>query len=546
MDFPLTIDTILRRAETLYGPREIVTQLPDKSLHRYTYADMARRARQLGVALNTLGIEPGDRVATFAWNHHQHLEAYFGVPAIGAVLHTINIRLHPDDITYIVNHAEDKVVLVDEALMPLFEKVIPNINVDHIVVISENETVANGMLTYEDLLSTADPGDFVELEIGEKQAAAMCYTSGTTGRPKGAVYSHRAIVLHSLTSNNADALGLREVDSVLPVVPMFHVNAWGLPFSGALAGAKQVFPGPYLDPASLVSLMERERVTFSAGVPTIWLGILQYMDQNKGNFDLSALSRMAVGGQAAPAEMIRAFKDRHNIQIMHAWGMTETTPLGSVTYVPVGHVNDSADAKLHYLSTQGRTVPMIEARIRAGESVVPWDGETMGELEVRGPWVASSYHNNPDGDVQFTQDGWFRTGDIASIDSLGFITIQDRAKDVIKSGGEWISSIALENQLMAHSAVSEAVVIAVEHARWLERPIAIVVLKNEASASEQELLDFIAPHFAKWSIPDKVVFVDEIPRTSTGKFMKAPLRDQYRKLLIEGDVASTATSTQDV
>jgi fatty-acyl-CoA synthase len=539
MDYPLTLSTILRRAETLFGTREIVSQLPDKSLHRYTYADMAQRARQLGVALSTLGVEPGDRVATFAWNHHQHLEAYFGIPSIGAVLHTLNIRLHPDDVVYIVNHAGDKVVLVDEVLYPLFEKVMPKINVDHIVVISENARGANELLSYEDLLSTADPADYVEPKIDERQAAAMCYTSGTTGKPKGAVYSHRAIVLHSMSAIAADSIGIREADTVLPVVPMFHVNAWGLPFTSALAGAKQVFPGPYLDPASLVSLMERERVTFSAGVPTIWLGMLQYMDQHSGAFDLSSLERMAVGGQAAPPEMIRAYKDRHHIHIMHAWGMTETSPLGSAAYVPCDHVNDPDDVRLRYLSTVGRPVPMIEARIRAGETVVPWDRESMGELEVRGPWVASRYYNNSEGDDQFTSDGWFRTGDIASIDPLGYIDIRDRTKDVIKSGGEWISSIALENQLMAHPAVAEAVVIAVEHPKWLERPVAIVVLKDGASASEQELIDYLLPHFAKWWIPDTVVFVDEIPRTSTGKFMKAPLRDQYRKLLVEGELAST-------
>ncbi|MGA7673313.1 MAG: long-chain fatty acid--CoA ligase [Nitrolancea sp.] len=533
MDYPLTIDTILRRAETLFGGREIVSQRPDKSLHRYAYRDMVRRARQLGVALSTLGVEPGDRVATFCWNHHQHLEAYFGVPCIAAVLHTLNIRLHPDDIAYIVNHAQDKIVLVDEVLMPLFEKVIPNINVDHIIVISENETVEGDRLSYESLLSIADPADFAPPAIDEKQAAAMCYTSGTTGRPKGAVYSHRAIVLHSMASNMADVLALREVDTVLPVVPMFHVNAWGLPFSSTLAGAKQVYPGPYLDPASLVSLMEREHVTFSAGVPTIWLGILQHLDQHKGSIDLSTLSRMAVGGQAAPAEMIRAYKDRHGIQIVHAWGMTETAPLGSVAQLPSDYVSASPEEQMRFLSTQGRPVPMLEARISAGGEIVPWDGESMGELEVRGSWVSSSYHNNPEGDVQFTADGWFRTGDIVSIDSLGYITIKDRSKDVIKSGGEWISSIALENQLMAHPAVAEAVVIAVEHPKWLERPAAVVVLREGASASQDELLDSLRPHFAKWWIPDTVLFVNEIPRTSTGKFMKAPLRDRYRKVLVE-------------
>ena len=534
MDYPLTLTTILRRAEMLYGDREIVSQRADKSLHRYSYADMARRARQLGHALKGLGVGPGDRVATFAWNHHQHLESYFGVPAIGAVLHTVNIRLHPDDISYIINHADDKVVLVDGVLWPLFEKVVPNINVDHIVVISDRGDVPDGYRSYEDLLASADPTNFVEPEIDEKQAAAMCYTSGTTGRPKAALYSHRAMVLHSLASNNADMLALREADTVLPVVPMFHVNAWGLPFSSALAGAKQVFPGPHLDPASLVSLMAKEQVTISAGVPTIWLGILHYLDQHKDEFDLSALDRMVVGGQAAPAGMISGYKERHNIQIVHAWGMTETTPLGSLTYVPDQAKSASAEQQLYYLATQGRPAPMIEARIWAGDAIVPWDGESMGELEVRGPWVSSSYYNNPEGDTQFTADGWFRTGDIASIDRLGYIRIQDRAKDVIKSGGEWISSIALENQLMAHPAVAEAVVIAVEHPKWLERPVAVVVLKPDATATEQELLDSLEPHFAKWWIPNSVLFVDEIPRTSTGKFMKAPLRDRYRTILVDG------------
>ncbi len=534
MDYPLTLTTILRRAEMLYGDREIVSQRADKSLHRYSYADMARRARQLGHALKGLGVGPGDRVATFAWNHHQHLESYFGVPAIGAVLHTVNIRLHPDDISYIINHADDKVVLVDGVLWPLFEKVVPNINVDHIVVISDSGDVPDGYRSYEDLLASADPANFVEPEIDEKQAAAMCYTSGTTGRPKAALYSHRAMVLHSLASNNADMLALREADTVLPVVPMFHVNAWGLPFSSALAGAKQVFPGPHLDPASLVSLMAKEQVTISAGVPTIWLGILHYLDQHKDEFDLSALDRMVVGGQAAPAGMISGYKERHNIQIVHAWGMTETTPLGSLTYVPDQAKSASAEQQLYYLATQGRPAPMIEARIWAGDAIVPWDGESMGELEVRGPWVSSSYYNNPEGDTQFTADGWFRTGDIASIDRLGYIRIQDRAKDVIKSGGEWISSIALENQLMAHPAVAEAVVIAVEHPKWLERPVAVVVLKPDATATEQELLDSLEPHFAKWWIPNSVLFVDEIPRTSTGKFMKAPLRDRYRTILVDG------------
>ncbi len=533
MDYELTLNSILRRAETIYGEKEVVSQLPDKSIHRYTYADMAVRARKLSVALSRLDVRPGDRVATFAWNSYRHLEAYFGIPAGGAVLHTLNILLHPDDIAYIINHAGDRVVLIDDVLLSRFEKVLPQIDVDHIIVMSDSDDTPDDMLSYEDLLAAADPKEFQEPHVDERQAAAMCYTSGTTGRPKGVVYSHRALTLHSLAQMGADMFGMRERDIVLPVVPMFHANCWGLPFTCAMTGAAQVFPGPFLDAESIISLIERERVTFAAGVPTIWLGMLQYLDQHKGSVDVSTLNRTLVGGQAVPAATIRAFKDRHGIDVIHAWGMTETAPLGTVTYVP-SMLNDAPeDVRLKYLSMQGRPAPLVELRIRAGGDIVPWDGESMGEVEVRGPWVASGYYNDPDSAEKFTDDGWLRTGDIATISALGYMEIKDRAKDVIKSGGEWISSIALENQLMAHPAVAEAAVVAAEHPKWLERPVAAVVLKPGAAATEQELRDFLAPHFAKWWLPDAIIFVDAIPRTSTGKFMKRALRDRYSQVLLE-------------
>ena len=506
---------------------------------------MARRARQLSVALTNLGIQPGDRVATFAWNHYRHLEAYFGIPAGGAVLHTLNIRLHPDDIAYIVNHSGDRIVLVDDVLLPLFEKVLPQIDVEHVVVFTNDAQVPEGMLSYEALLAGTSPHDFQEPELDERSAAAMCYTSGTTGRPKGVVYSHRSMVLHSLTAIGADVLAASERDCAMPVVPMFHANAWGLPYACALAGSKLVFPGPFLDAESLVSLIERERVTLAAGVPTIWLGLLQYLDDHAGTVDVSSLTRTAVGGQAVPASMIRAFKDRYGVDVIQAWGMTETAPIGTVTYVPSSAKDASVDVQTSYLAKQGRPAPFVELRIRAGNDVVPSDGESMGEIEVRGPWIASGYYNDPTGAEKFTEDGWLRTGDIATLDALGYIEIKDRAKDVIKSGGEWISSIALENQLMAHPSVAEAAVIAAAHPKWLERPVAVVVLKEGHSVTPDELREFIAPSFAKWWLPDEILFVDEIPRTSTGKFMKATLRERFQTVLIDAATGQASPAMVD-
>ena len=527
MDVGLTVPALLQRAETLHARKEIVTRLPDRSIHRYTYGQMIERARRLTVALRDLGVRPGDRVGTFCWNHYRHLEAYFGAPMLGAVLHTLNLRLHPDELTFVINHAGDRVVIVDDVLWPAFERFRERIHAEHIVVVSDGEDLPPGTLSYEDLLAGADPALFQEADIDENQAAATCYTTGTTGKPKGVLYSHRALVLHSLVAALPDVTGLREADVVLPVVPMFHANAWGLPYTATLVGAAQVLPGPFLDPASLLELLRDERVTFTAGVPTVWMGILSALDAAPGAHDLSSLRHMLVGGSAAPEAMIRGFEERHGLHVLHAWGMTEMAPLGTFGHLTAELRERSPDEQFRYRAKQGRPVPFIEVRARGDDGLVPWDGATMGELEVRGPWVARSYFNNQDAAVSFTDDGWFRTGDIVTIDERGYVELQDRAKDLVKSGGEWISSVALENALMSHPSVAEAAVIPVPHERWGERPLAVVVLKAGRDATPGELRDFLAPLVARWWIPDDVVFVDEIPRTSVGKFLKSALRQQY-------------------
>jgi fatty-acyl-CoA synthase len=517
---------ILRRGEALSPRREVVTRLPDRSLFRYTYADFARRARQLASALRRLGLRDGDRVATLCWNHHQHLEAYFGIPLAGGVLHTLNLRLHPDDLAYIVQHAADRFLIVDASLLPLLETFRARVALERVIVVGAPGTRPDGAIDYESLVTDGVPGEpFAEPD--EHDAAAMCYTTGTTGKPKGVLYSHRALVLHSLGSALADTLGLAERDSVLPVVPMFHANAWGLPFTAVMVGARLVFPGPYLDPASLLDLLQAERVTFTAGVPTIWMGILQALDSQPGAFDLSSLRTMVVGGSAAPQSMIEAFERRHGLRIVHAWGMTETTPLGSVAQ-PTSEIAARPEAEqFAFRAKQGRPAPLVEIRARGGDGLVPWDGRTMGELEVRGPWVASAYYGEAGRDERFLDDGWFRTGDIVTIDEQGAIAIQDRAKDLIKSGGEWISSVALENALMGHPAIAEAAVIPVRHAKWGERPLAVVVLRPGASATADDLRAHLAGHVARWWLPDAVEFVDAIPKTSVGKFMKSALRQRF-------------------
>ena len=525
--YQLTLPAILRRAEQLHGYREIVTRRPDKSLHRHTFADFASRSKKLAVALKKLGLEDGDRVGTLGWNTYQHLEAYFGVPCSGAVLHTLNPRLHEDDLSYIANHAEDRVMLVDEALVPVFQKFREKTNIEHAVVVTEGGEIPDGMISYEDLLADADGTDFEYPEFDERRAAAMCYTSGTTGRPKGALYSHRSTVLHSMMVSMGNTFALSERDCVLPVVPMFHVNAWGLPYASVLVGAKLMMPGPHLDPASLLEDFEQEGVTFTAGVPTVFLAVLQALDAEPKKYDLSKLRSMVIGGSAVPKGVVEAFGERHGIDVVHAWGMTEMSPIGSVAHLTTEMRKLPEEEQLEYKAKQGYPVPFVEVRARGDEGFAPWDGESLGELEVRGPWVASSYYEAPEGADKFTEDGWFKTGDIVTIDGFGFIKIADRSKDLIKSGGEWISSVDLENALMAHPAVSQAAVIAIPHERWDERPLAAVVLKEGENATEEDLHAHLEKDFAKFWLPDAYEFVESIPMTATGKFQKLKLREQF-------------------
>ncbi|HLL57464.1 MAG TPA: long-chain fatty acid--CoA ligase [Rubrobacteraceae bacterium] len=529
-DYQLTIPAILKRADELYSEREVVTRRPDKSFHRYTYADFVSRSKKLAVALRGLGVESGDRVGTLAWNTYQHLEAYFGVPCSGAVLHTLNPRLHEDDLAYIANHAEDKVFMVDEPLLPIFEKFGENAEtIEHVIVFNYgDEPVPEGMISYEELLEGADENEFEYPELDERQAAALCYTSGTTGRPKGALYSHRGVVLHSLMSATGNAFSLSDNDVVLPIVPMFHVNAWGLPYTATLAGSKQVLPGQHLDPASLIEDYEQEEVTFTAGVPTVFLAMLQALDQESETHDLSALRSMVIGGAAAPKGVIKAYKERHGIDVIHAWGMTEMAPIGSVANITPEIKALSEEEQLEYRAKQGYPTPFVEVRARGDEGFVPWDGETMGELEVRGPSIIKSYFNTEEGDDKFSEGGWFRTGDIVTIDQYGFIKITDRDKDLVKSGGEWISSVELENALMAHPAVAQAAVIAIPHEKWDERPLAAIVLKEGESVTADDLKEHLKGDFANWWLPDAYEFVEEIPQTATGKFLKMKLRDQFK------------------
>ena len=536
MQYPLTLFHLMERARQLFPGVELVSRLPDKTVVRSTYADFYRRSHQLANALRRLGVAPGDRVATLAWNHARHLEAYFGVPAAGAVLHTINPRLHPTDLAYIVNHADDRVLIVDDVLLPIFERFRAEVHPKHVIVWTHGAaspagvngyTVPEGCIEYETLIAP-EPAYCPAPAIDENTAAGMCYTSGTTGRPKGVVYSHRAIVLHSLAAALPDMLSLSHQDVVLPVVPMFHVNAWGLPYTCTLVGAKQVFPGPHLDAESLLGLIESERVTLTAGVPTIWLGILDYLDRNPGKHDVSSLKSMVVGGSAAPQAMIEAFEKRHGLHVLHAWGMTEMTPLGTVSRLKPHLAARAEEERNRYRATQGLPSPLVDVRAVGEDGEAPWDGKTMGELQVRGPWVARSYYQTPSEADKFPEDGWFRTGDIVTIDPEGYVRITDRTKDLIKSGGEWISSVDLENALMGHPAVREAAVIAVPHPKWDERPLAVVVLREGIQATADELRAYLAPRFAKFWLPDAFVFTDQIPRTAAGKFLKSALREQYK------------------
>ena len=530
MEYQLTLPTILRRAESLFGPKEIITRLPDKSIHRYTYLDLARRAKKLSVALYELGIRQGDRVATLCWNHYQHLEVYFAIPCMGAIIHPLNIRFSPEDLTYTINHASDKIIIVDQVLLPLFEKFKSGIAVSNVIVIPQTEeALPEGYLNYEDVVAGGDESLFEPFEGDEYTAAFMCYTSGTTGKPKGILYSHRSILLHTMSSLlSCGGMGITERDVVLPVVPMFHASAWGFPYICAFVGATQVFPGPHLDAESLLRLFEIEKVTLTGGVPTVMLSILHKLDAEPDKYKL-CLRTIMVGGSSAPRFLVRSFDERYNIKVINTWGMTEISPLGSTAILTSKHNEVSEEERYDHLIKQGFPVPFVEIRGRNEFGLIPWDGNTMGELEVRGPFVAAAYFNDKDQQGKFTDDGWLKTGDIASISEDGCIEIKDRSKDVIKSGGEWISSLALENSLMGHPSILEAAVIGIPDDKWIERPFAYIVLREGKNFSAAALNEFLAAKFAKFWIPDGYYVIDAIPKTSVGKFLKSALREKYEK-----------------
>jgi fatty-acyl-CoA synthase len=528
MNTPLTMTQMIRRAEK-YFPKKMVVSRTAKGTQRLTYKEIAERTKLLASALQRLGVEKGDRVGTLAWNHHRHLEAYFAIPCSGAVLHTINIRLSPAHITYIINHAEDQVLLIDADIVPLIERCAEQLKTVKAFIIMTDEaelpeTSLEPVYHYEKLLEEADAAYEYPEDINENDPAGMCYTSATTGNPKGVVYSHRAIYLHSMALGMADSAAVCEKDIALPVVPMFHVNAWGLPFASVWFGTTLVLPGPYFTPKLIAELIQEEKVTITAGVPTIWLGLLKELEE--GNYDMSSLRSILCGGSAAPRGMIQAFEQKYNIPFMHAYGMTETSPLVVISTFKSYQEQLSNEEKLDIKAKQGILVPGLEMKVIGRDGEVAWDGKEMGELTIRGPWIASEYYKD-ERTIEAFRDGWLYTGDVVTVDEEGFVKIVDRTKDLIKSGGEWISSVDLENALMAHEAVFEAAVVAVPHEQWQERPVACVVLKDHfiGKTSKEELLEFLTPQFAKWWLPDDILFLKEIPKTSVGKFLKRALRE---------------------
>ena len=529
MNVPLTISSLIRHADRHHGDTEIVSRTAEGPIHRYTYRDAHARARKMANALTRLGVKTGDRIGTLAWNGFRHLELYFGVTGMGAVIHTVNPRLFPDQIAYIVNHAEDSYIFFDLTFAPLIEKLAPHCKgVKGWIAMTDRTHMPQqqipGLLCYEDLLG-AESADFEWPEFDENTASGLCYTSGTTGNPKGVLYSHRSTVLHAYGAALPDGLNLSARDVVLPVVPMFHVNAWGLPYSCAAVGAKMVFPGAGLDGKSLHELFEAEGVTMTAGVPTVWLGLLTYMKQN--NLRFSTVKRTVIGGSACPPAMIKTFEEDFGVHVLHAWGMTEMSPLGTACSFKAKHMKMSAEEQRKLQAKQGRVIYGVDMKIVDGDgNALPHDGKAFGDLLVKGPWILREYYKGEGGNP-LTAGGWFPTGDVATIDSDGYIQITDRSKDVIKSGGEWISSIDLENIAVGHPAVAEAAVIGVHHPKWDERPLLIIVRKPGMDVTREEMLKFYEGKAAKWSMPDDVVFVEQIPHTATGKLSKLTLRQQF-------------------
>jgi 3-(methylthio)propionyl---CoA ligase len=534
MQQPLLISSLLKHAERHHGEREIVSRRVEGNLHRSTYRELARRSRQMASALAALGVGSGDRVATLAWNGYRHMELYYAVSGSGAVLHTLNPRLHPDQVVWIADHAEDQVLFFDLTFLPLVEAIADRVRtIKTFVVMTDREHMPAagkipGLLCYEDLVNAHDDR-FDWPTFDENRASSLCYTSGTTGNPKGALYSHRSTLLHTFAAAMPDGLNCSARDTILPVVPMFHVNAWGLPYAACMVGAKLVFPGPFLDGESLHRLFELEGVTVSAGVPTVWQGLLAHVESNGLSF--STMRRTIIGGSACPPAMMRAFQERYDVQVLHAWGMTEMSPLGTACTLKPKHLALGAEERLAVQAKQGRAVYGVDLKIVGDDGrELPWDGAVSGELLVRGPWIVSGYFKSEGGDplVYHDGEGWFPTGDVATIDSDGFMQITDRAKDVIKSGGEWIGSIDLENIAMAHPAVAMAACIAARHPKWDERPLLVVVRKPGAEVTRDELVAHYEGKIAKWWTPDDVVFVDSIPLGATGKMLKVKLREQFK------------------
>ena len=539
MSQPLLISSLLVHAERHHGNREIVSRRPEGDLHRTTWAGIARRSRRLANGLEGLGLKPTQRVASLAWNTDRHMELYYGASGAGLVLHTLNPRLHPDQLVWIADNAGDQALFFDLTFLPLVEATAARYEtVRHFVLMSDRAhlpatTKIPGLICYEDLVEgSSDAYDWPQFD--ETNASSLCYTSGTTGNPKGVLFSHRSTVLHAFASVMPDALNLSSRDAILPVVPMFHVNAWGLPYAAAMTGAKVVFPGAALDGKSLYDLFEGEGVTVSAGVPTVWQGLLAHTEANDLHF--STMRRTIIGGSACPPAMLRAFDQKYKVQVLHAWGMTEMSPLGTVCTLKGGQEGLEGEARYTVLSKQGRVIFGVDMKIVDPEGEeLPWDGKTSGELLVRGPWVVDSYYNRHGDDILHFDAaglGWFPTGDVAAIDPDGFMQITDRSKDVIKSGGEWISSIDLENIAMGHPGVAMAACIAAKHPKWDERPLLLVMAKPGASVTKEDILAHFDGKIAKWWLPDDVVFVESIPLGATGKMQKNKLRDEFRDYVL--------------
>ena len=533
-DWPLLVHTFIDHASIHHGDREIVTRKVEGDIHRTNYSEIHSRSRKFSKALIKLGVKKSDVIGTLAWNTHRHLESWYGITGVGAVYHTLNPRLFLEQLEYIINHAENKFIVSDTSFVQILENLEEKIpNVKGIIFLTDKdnmpETSLKNVFCYEDMINAEDD-NFSWVKIDERDACGLCYTSGTTGNPKGVLYSHKSNVLHTLVANNADAMGIKSTDSVMPVVPMFHANAWGLSFTAPMSGCKIVMPGTNMYGESIYQLLTEEKVTFTAAVPTVWLMLLQYLEAN--NLKLPYLERVAIGGSAVPRVMLEKFERDYEVSVMHAWGMTEMSPLGTIGAFKHGMEELSFEDKVNIKLKQGRASYMVEMKITDDDNnEIPWNGKDFGNLKVRGPFIASEYMKGDGGEI-LDEDGFFDTGDVATIDEMGFMQITDRSKDVIKSGGEWISSIELENVAVGHPDIAEAAVIGVVHPKWDERPLLICVANEGTSPSGKDVLDFLDGKLAKWWMPDDVVFVDEIPHTATGKIQKLTLRDQFKDYVL--------------